>query len=80
MIFGVLGATVEVADGAGSVAVSGEEVVGLVGAVTRAAGSQPLDSLEVTEIVGRRLSAPAVPLPNCVPVAVGDVNAVLEFA
>ena len=66
MIFGVLGAAVEVADGVGSVAVTrGEEVVGLVAASTRAVGSQPLEVLEVTEVaVGRILSAPAVPLPN----------------
>jgi hypothetical protein len=66
IIFGVLGATVEVEDGAGSVAVTrAEVVVEPVAAITSAVGSHPLEVLEVTVVaVGIRLSAPAVPLPN----------------
>jgi hypothetical protein len=60
IIFGVLGAAVDVVVGAASEAVTRAEVVGLVGAITSTAGSQPLEVLEVT--VGRRLSVPAVPL------------------
>jgi len=65
MIFGVLGATVEAADGVGSVAVTRAEVLEPVEAITSAAGSHPLEVLDVTVVaVGMRLSAPAVPLPN----------------
>ena len=71
----------EVADGAGSVAVTrAEDVDGLVEAITSAVGSHPLEVLEVTVVaVGMVSSVPAVPLPNCT-LSVGVVNAPVEVA